>query len=126
MRGQLIVLWIQTIYYLLTAIWPLVHIESFMDVTGHKTDTWLVKTVGMLLLAISVTFLFSLLTKKLSSGTIVLALACCAAFLLVDCYFAFKGVISEIYMGDASIQFILIIAWVVVLSKKKNSQFLKK
>jgi hypothetical protein len=51
-----IVLWVQTIYYLLTAIWPLADIESFMLVTGRKTDIWLVKTVSVLLLAVVFSF----------------------------------------------------------------------
>ncbi|VTR52312.1 Uncharacterised protein [Sphingobacterium thalpophilum] len=43
---------IQGIYYCLTGIWPVIHISSFMAVTGPKTDLWLVKMVGLLSLAI--------------------------------------------------------------------------
>jgi hypothetical protein len=43
-------LWVQAIYYLLTALWGLFHIESFMAVTGPKTDVWLVKTVSVLII----------------------------------------------------------------------------
>src|SRR5437762_14347268 len=45
----------QAAYYLLTALWPLVSIRSFMRVTGPKTDTWLVKTVSMMILAVGMT-----------------------------------------------------------------------
>jgi hypothetical protein len=45
---------IQATYFLVTAVWPIVHIQSFMEVTGYKTDIWLVKTVGALLIPISI------------------------------------------------------------------------
>ena len=35
-----------------TGIWPLLDIESFQDVTGSKTDLWLVRTVGVLVAVI--------------------------------------------------------------------------
>ena len=38
----------QAVYFLLTGIWPLLSIRTFQMVTGRKTDTWLVKTVGVL------------------------------------------------------------------------------
>ena len=34
--------------YLATGLWPLFNIESFQQVTGPKTDLWLVRTVGVL------------------------------------------------------------------------------
>lgn len=43
----------QATYIFLTALWPLVHLESFMAVTGYKTDVWLVKTVGALLIPVA-------------------------------------------------------------------------
>ena len=51
-----IILWVQTLYYFITGIWPVADITSFMEVTGSKTDIWLVKTVAVLLFAISVSF----------------------------------------------------------------------
>ena len=38
----------QAIYYIATGVWSLVGIRSFQAVTGPKIDTWLVKTVGVL------------------------------------------------------------------------------
>ena len=34
------ILLIQGVYYALTGIWPVVHIGSFMKVTGPKRDLW--------------------------------------------------------------------------------------
>ncbi len=40
---------VQGIYFLMTAIWPIVHLESFMIVTGYKTDQWLVQARALLI-----------------------------------------------------------------------------
>jgi hypothetical protein len=39
----------QAVYFVLTGVWPIVHVRSFMAVTGHKRDVWLVKTLGVLI-----------------------------------------------------------------------------
>ena len=47
----------QGVYYLVTGIWPLVHMGSFQRVTGPKVDGWLVQTAGVLITAIGATLL---------------------------------------------------------------------
>lgn len=48
-RGPLsVVAALQGLFYLATGVWPLIHIDSFLAVTGSKTDLWLVYTVGLL------------------------------------------------------------------------------
>ena len=120
MKLVLPLLWFQTLYYLVTAIWPLVHIESFMEVTGPKTDVWLVRTVAMLLIAISVTFLSSLFSRKFSSQTFILAIACCGVLILIDVYYTLTGVISKIYLADAGVQLLILVAWIVILSQRRS------
>ena len=113
-------LWIQTTYYLLTAIWPLVDINSFMVVSGPKTDIWLVKTVAALLLAICCGFLAGLFLKGNKLQTIILAMASCLGLILIDCYYALNGTISKIYLLDAGIQAVFLLAWVILLFNRKN------
>lgn len=58
---------VQGMYMLITAVWPIVHIHSFMEVTGYKTDVWLVKTVGALLIPMALAillFLFKEIDKQ--------------------------------------------------------------
>ena len=119
-------LWVQTIYYLVTALWPLVHIESFMDVTGPKTDIWLVKTVGTLLIPISCCFLVHLFMRINHWPVVVLAAASCIGLACIDVYYVSKGVIDEIYLGDAAAEIILLIAWIIVIVRRKNYEGLNK
>ncbi len=111
------VLLIQTIYYFITALWALVHIRSFMGVTGPKTDVWLVKTVAVLLLAISISFITSFFLRKINIPVITLAITCCLVLLFIDCYYVWNGTISEIYLLDALAEVFLLILWVIVVAK---------
>ncbi|HJS54210.1 MAG TPA: hypothetical protein VJ765_06685 [Chitinophagaceae bacterium] len=108
------ILWSQTLYYLITALWALIDIESFMSVTGPKTDTWLVKTVAVLLLAICICFLAHLFTERDALPVSVLAVTCCVVLVIIDCYYAYNNVISKIYLADALIEFILLICWIFI------------
>src|SRR5690606_12434688 len=95
---------LQGLYYLLTGIWPVIHIYSFMFLTGYKTDVWLVKMVGLLSVAIGLSLLIRTRhpDKVLSPGA-------ASAFLAIDVFYTAKGTISLIYLPDAFLQAIIII-----------------
>lgn len=88
-----------------------------MQVTGPKTDVWLVKTVAVLLLAISISFIISLFLRKINIPVITLAISCCLVLLLIDCYYVWNGTITEIYLLDALAEGFLLILWVIVIAK---------
>lgn len=91
------ILTIQGIYFVVTGIWPLVHMDSFLLVTGEKVDLWLVDMVGALAIAIGI----SLILEKRS---LVLACTASVSFALVDLIYVIKGVITSIYLGDFFVQ----------------------
>jgi hypothetical protein len=105
-------------YYLITAVWALVDIKSFMAVTGPKKDVWLVKTVSVLLIAISFSFMIYLYRRNDWLPPAVLAISCCIGLTIIDCFYSFNNTISAIYLGDAVVQFILTICWVIMIMKK--------
>ncbi|HEU4860108.1 MAG TPA: hypothetical protein VFT15_09745 [Chitinophagaceae bacterium] len=88
-----------------------------MEVTGPKTDVWLVKTVAVLLLAISISFITSFFLRKINIPVITLAITCCLVLLFIDCYYVWNGTISEIYLLDALAEVFLLILWVIVIAK---------
>lgn len=45
-HGWRVLAWVQGGFYVVTGVWPLLHLPSFLAVTGPKTDLWLVQTVG--------------------------------------------------------------------------------
>lgn len=109
---------IQSIYYFLTGAWPLIDIHTFMMVTGPKTDIWLVKMVGILTVAISISIFYSI---KRDAGTAkVLGISAALSYTAIDVYYAMNDVISDIYLADAVLELLIII--LLFLSKQKNER----
>jgi hypothetical protein len=101
-------------YILLTGVWPLIHITSFMAITGYKTDIWLVKTVGALLIPVGLclgSFLFLRVDQR---PAIILGSLTAVAFICIDFYYALNDVISDIYLLDGYLEIALLLAWMYV------------
>lgn len=107
-------LWVQSAYTLLTALWPLIDIKSFMIVTGYKTDIWLVKTVGALLIPVAVTLGSHLFIQGSHRHAIILGALTAAAFSCIDFYYALNDVISDIYMVDGFLELIFLSLWIYI------------
>src|SRR5688572_19517911 len=114
MKWTRIVLFVQSIYYMITGIWPLIHLPSFVAVTGPKEDYWLVKMVGLLAASIGIALFMG--RNNILLQTTVLSLTSALAFMSVDIYFSTTNVISNIYLVDAAVQLMLIVTLGLTLS----------
>lgn len=110
----------QGIYYLITSIWPILHIESFMWVTGPKFDIWLVKTVSVMILAAGLCIFLAGLNKRITPEIVLLAVGCAFGLSIIDIYYSFNDVISKIYLLDAIPEIILAILWLISYFKSMN------
>jgi hypothetical protein len=106
---------VQGIYFVLTGLWPLVDIWSFMAVTGPKTDLWLVRTVGVLVLCIGLSITFAAWNAQIGRETVLLALLSTFGLTAIDLVYVAAGVIHGIYLLDAIAEVLLILGWVVCL-----------
>ena len=120
-KKPVLLLWLHGLYFALPSIWPLVHMPSFIAVTGPKTDLWLVQTVAVLLLVISLVFITAALTGAYQTYLGVLAIGSTAAMALVDIYFATTDVIWDTYLIDAVGELLLLGAWIFYIFKKKHA-----
>jgi hypothetical protein len=111
---------IQSTYILITAIWPIIDIKSFMMVTGYKTDIWLVKTVGALLVPIALCLATHLFISTDKRPALVLGSLTAVAFICIDFYYALTDVISDIYMADGLVEIIFLAGWIYVAMKGKQ------
>lgn len=112
---------LQGIYYFITGVWPLLHIESFIWISGPKYDIWLVKTVGILLAVIGASLLSAALKKRISPEISLLALGSAASLATIDIYYAAViDRIYDIYLLDALAEVLLILFWILFLSKGKR------
>lgn len=106
--------WAQAAYFALTGIWPLVHMPSFLAVTGPKRDLWLVKTVGALVTAVALPIGIAAGNGRVTPEIILLAAGSAAALGAVDVVYVTKGLIPKVYLLDAAAEVLLIAAWAAV------------
>ena len=105
----------QGIYYLVSGAWGVVHVDSFQKVTGRKTDLWLVKTVGLLLVAIGGGLILAGAGRGFAPGLVFIAMASAVALLTVELVYVLKRVIGPIYLADAVVEAGFLIWWAAYL-----------
>lgn len=101
---------------MITGIWPLVGMGTFLLVTGSKTDLWLVNTVGLLLAVIGAVLFSAGLRKKAYGEFFLLGAGSSAVLALVDIYYVWSRIISPVYLLDAGIEIVLIALWIKTYS----------
>jgi hypothetical protein len=117
MRGALFWLAIvQSAYFVITGVWPIVHLRSFYAVTGPKVDHWLVKTVGVLVTVVGIALGIAALRRgdEIPAEIVFLAAGSAAALGAVDVIYVAKRVIPRIYLADAVAEAIIVAAWLVL------------
>ncbi len=104
---------IQGGYFLLTGIWPLAHMRSFIAITGPKTDLWLVETVGVLVAAIGLGLLLSAIRDERSLELPVVAVVAAFGLAAVDVIYSTRGIIARIYLADAAVEALFVAGWAI-------------
>jgi hypothetical protein len=110
-------LWVQGVYYLVSGVWPLVSMDTFLAVTGPKTDLWLVRTVGALITLIAIVLLIAASRQDRWTEIGVLAVGSASVLFATDVIHVSLGVIPPIYLADAAVELVLISWWVVILTR---------
>lgn len=107
-------LWAQSLYTLVTALWALIDIDSFMAVTGPKTDIWLVKTVAVILIPISFCLISACFVHTNLLPIAVLSITLATGLIIIEIYYTGRGTISKIYLADTVMQSGFIAAWAMI------------
>jgi hypothetical protein len=94
----------QGLYFAATGVWPLVHMPSFLAVTGPKTDLWLVRTVAVLITVIGASLLTAARAPAPGPGIRVLAVGSALGLACVDVIGWATGTISAVYLADAVVE----------------------
>jgi hypothetical protein len=101
----------QGVYYALTGLWPLLSMQTFLAVTGPKTDLWLVRTVGLLITVEGIVFLLAAWRNQVNASITTLAVGSAVALGWVDAYYSLSGVIWPVYLLDAFGEAGLVLGW---------------
>ncbi len=105
---------LQGLYFSVTGVWPLVHLDSFLAVTGPKTDLWLVQTVGALLGVVGVVLLLAAFRGDVRLETIVMGVGTAVVLGAADVVFTQRDVIPPVYLGDAAVEATFVGWWAAV------------
>jgi hypothetical protein len=98
-------------FYLASGLWPVVHLASFMAVTGPKTDLWLVQSFGIVVAAVGVVFTWRSIQRRVDDATRQFGLVTSLALAAIDFWFVLTGAISAIYLVDGAAEVALAAAW---------------
>jgi hypothetical protein len=111
-----ILAYVQAAYFLLTGVWPVMHVRSFLAVTGPKRDLWLVKTVGLLIAVEGAAIGVAAYGRAVTPPVILLAIGGAVVLLAIDVVYVAKRVIGRVYLADALVEAVLIAAWAACLA----------
>ena len=117
-----VVAFAQSLYFLVTGIWPLLSISTFEAVTGPKTDDWLVQTVGVLITVIAIVIAVAAVRQNITFEIILLAIGSALGLAIVDLVFVAQRRISPVYLVDAVAEFILIGLWASAISLQRRGR----
>ncbi len=103
-------------YYIVSGAWPLVHLRSFMAVTGPKREGWLVQTFGLFLAAFGAGLLPGRHAERATQERMAVlgALSLAAA----DAYFVARRRISPVYLADAAVE-VGLVGWLMASRRSR-------
>lgn len=123
MKAASYLLLIQGLYWLFIGLWGMINSHSLERVTNIMvTDIWLVKTVSILIIVISLSLLSGVKSKEQTMPVILLAITGCIGLAGIDFYYSETRVISPAYLMDGIVQILFFIAWIVVLLISRNKK----
>lgn len=114
------IFFLQGIFYLATGIWPLIHIDSFLMITGPKVDIWLVKTVGVLVAVIGLALLSTGLRRNATVEMFILAVLSAVSLASMDVIYVSNNTIDPIYLLDAIVEVLIVLIWMLVFRFQKR------
>ncbi|MBW3544542.1 MAG: hypothetical protein KY428_02895 [Bacteroidetes bacterium] len=102
---------LQGIYWSVTGLWPMIHLSSFLWVTGPKKDIWLLYTVAVLILVVGLVLLLTGLRRRVTGEIKGLGIGSALGLIFIDVYYSLQDVISNIYQYDALTEAGIILLW---------------
>ncbi|WP_224995588.1 hypothetical protein [Cesiribacter sp. SM1] len=102
---------LQGIFWAATGIWPMIHLPSFLWVTGPKEDIWLLYTVSVLILVIGLLLSVAGFRKTVTLEIKWLGIGGALGLTAIDIIYSTRDVIADIYRYDAVAETIIILLW---------------
>ncbi len=111
----------QAVFYVLTGLWSIFGLKSFQRVTGPKVDRWLVKTVGVLVIAVGGVLGMAAVRCTEEPEIPALAVGSAAGLTAIDLVYVSRGRISPVYLLDAVAEVGLIVWWALAWTRRSKA-----
>jgi energy-converting hydrogenase Eha subunit E len=110
-------------YYVLTGLWPIIHMGSFEAMTGPKVDDWLVRMVGLLAATIGISLAVAVRHRRWGAEVRTLAILSALSFAAIDLRYALSGRISPIYLADAVAEIVIaaLLGGSILLARRRSA-----
>lgn len=102
---------VQTLYYVITGFWPVLHLASFLSVTGDKTDLWLVRSFGLIVAVIGLAIGYCTLRPSFLPAARFLGMLSASALVIIDVTIWTTAGVGAVYMIDFAVQAVLLGGW---------------
>lgn len=111
----------QGAYNVFGGLWPLLGMDTFEDVTGEKSEEWLVRTVAGILLFLGGLLLYDgLIRKQIDRGLRLMACGVSGVLAIVALVSSIGGWISWLYFVDGLVHLSFTVAWVVLSMRPRD------
>lgn len=110
---------VQGAFWFVTGVWPLVHMASFLAVTGPKHDLWLVRAMGTLIGVVGATLLLAGWRRRVTPEIALLGVGGALGLTAIDLVYALSGVIWKTYLLDAVAELILVACWALAARRAR-------
>ena len=108
---------VHALYFIVGGLWSVVGIRSFQKVSGPKTDLWLVRTVGGLIVVVGGVIAWAGVRRRITPELIGMAVGSSAVLAVIDVVYTLKGRISRVYLLDACANSVLVVAWLAAVKQ---------
>ena len=112
---------VQSAYFISTGLWPVLHLSSFLSVTGPKHDLWLMQAFGLLVCAQGAALLFAFIGRR-ALQALPFGVSSAAMLAVIDVWFVASGDIGRVYLLDAGAEALLVASWLIVQRRRMAEQ----
>jgi hypothetical protein len=116
--------WLHAAVYIATGLWPLLHLPSFEWVTGPKTDKWLVRVVGALVLVQGIVTLKAAARGHVGPELRQVAAGTAVIFAAADVRYVAQRRIRPVYLADAVLELGLAALWLIYRQSDETKDWL--